>query len=97
MPETQMQVDFEDGETGGRYVIRTSAGDAETTFSKTGDKIIIIDHTDMPDALRGQGYGAVLIERIVADMREQSKKIVPLCPFAASQFRKHPDWSDVLN
>ncbi|HJO49629.1 MAG TPA: N-acetyltransferase [Sulfitobacter pontiacus] len=30
-------------------------------------------------------------------MREQSKKIVPLCPFAASEFRKHPEWADVLN
>ncbi|WP_327565314.1 GNAT family N-acetyltransferase [Sulfitobacter pontiacus] len=33
----------------------------------------------------------------LADMREQSKKIVPLCPFAASEFRKHPEWADVLN
>tara|TARA_X000000950_G_scaffold256937_1_gene322832 strand:- start:460 stop:579 length:120 start_codon:yes stop_codon:yes gene_type:complete len=39
----------------------------------------------------------MLIEQIVADMREQSKKIVPLCPFAASEFRKHPEWADVLN
>ena len=97
MSQTHMQVDFEDGETGGRYVIRTKDGEAETTFSKTGDKIIIIDHTDIPDAIRGQGYGAVLIERIVADMRQQGKKIVPLCPFATSQFRKHPEWADVLN
>ncbi|UWR19789.1 GNAT family N-acetyltransferase [Sulfitobacter pontiacus] len=92
-----MQVDFEDGETGGRYVLRTEGGEAVATFSKAGDKIVIIDHTEVDDALRGRGYGQMLIEQIVADMRKQSKKIVPLCPFAASQFRKHPEWADVLN
>lgn len=91
-----MQVDFEDGETGGRYVLRTEDGEAVSTFSKAGDKIVIIDHTEVDDALQGHGYGQMLIERIVADMRKQCKKIVPLCP-SASQFRKHPEWADVLN
>ncbi|MEQ6202270.1 N-acetyltransferase [Sulfitobacter sp. HNIBRBA2951] len=30
-------------------------------------------------------------------MHAQGKRIVPLCPFAASQSRKHPEWADVLN
>ncbi|WP_247716847.1 GNAT family N-acetyltransferase [Gymnodinialimonas ceratoperidinii] len=50
-----MQVDFEDGGTSGRYVIRTEDGDAVSTFSKAGDRIIIIDHTEVDDALRGAG------------------------------------------
>ena len=82
---------------GGRYVLRTEDGKAASTFSKAGDKVVIIDHTEVDDALRGRGYGQMLIEQIVADMRKQSKKIVPLCPFAASEFRKHPEWADVLN
>ncbi|RUX21414.1 N-acetyltransferase, partial [Mesorhizobium sp. M2A.F.Ca.ET.037.01.1.1] len=24
------------------------------------------------------------------------KKIIPLCPFANAQFRRHPEWADVL-
>ncbi|MGN6584516.1 MAG: GNAT family N-acetyltransferase, partial [Rhizobiaceae bacterium] len=24
------------------------------------------------------------------------KTIIPLCPFAAAQFRRHPEWADVL-
>ena len=60
-----MQVDFEDGETGGRYVLRTKDGEAVSTLSKAGDKIVIIDHTEVDDALRGRGYGQMLIEQIV--------------------------------
>ncbi|WP_299631879.1 GNAT family N-acetyltransferase [uncultured Roseobacter sp.] len=91
-----MKIELEDGETGGRYVIRTHEGDAEMTFVKTGERMIIIDHTTMPQTMRRRGFGEALIRRIVADMREQGKKIAPLCPFAASQFRKHSDWSDLL-
>ena len=30
------------------------------------------------------------------DARAAGKKIIPLCPFAAAQFRRHPEWSDLL-
>ena len=55
----------------------------------------IIDHTGVPEALRHQGIGEAMVERAVADMREAGKKIMPLCPFAAAQFRKHAEWADV--
>ena len=32
----------------------------------------------------------------VADVRAAGKKILPLCPFAAAQFRRHPEWADLL-
>ncbi|BDA86783.1 N-acetyltransferase [Aureimonas sp. SA4125] len=69
---------------------------AELSFSKAGTTMIIIDHTDVPDALRGQGAGLRLVERAVADARAVGKKIIPLCPFANAQFGKHPEWGDVL-
>jgi len=86
-------------ETGskGRYVIRLDTGEeAEMTFSKVGEHQIIIDHTGVPDAFRGQGAGLKLVTRAVEDMRKAGKTIIPLCPFAAAQFKRHPEWSDVL-
>lgn len=86
-------------ETGskGRYFIRLDTGEeAEMTFSKVGDRQIIIDHTGVPDAFRGQGAGLKLVTRAVEDMRKAGKTIIPLCPFAAAQFKRHPEWSDVL-
>ncbi|TIW42998.1 MAG: N-acetyltransferase, partial [Mesorhizobium sp.] len=32
----------------------------------------------------------------VEDARAAGKKIIPLCPFANAQFRRHPEWADVL-
>lgn len=94
-----IDITLEESETGGRYVHRGADGtgpEAEMTFSKAGARMIIIDHTGVPDAYKGQGVGLALVERAVADARAEGKTIVPLCPFAAAMFRKHPDWSDVL-
>ena len=66
------------------------------TFSKAGEHMIIIDHTEVPDAFRGQGVGARLVARAVEDARAAGKKIIPLCPFANAQFRRHKEWADVL-
>jgi uncharacterized protein len=80
----------------GRYVYRRLADEAEMTFSKAGASLVIIDHTEVPDVFRGEGVGLGLVTRAVADARAAGKKILPLCPFAAAQFRRHGEWADVL-
>ena len=87
-------------ETGskGRYVISPdgSEAEAEMTFSRMSDSLVIVDHTGVPDEFRGRGYGKALAERVVADAREKGFKIVPLCPFFKAQADRHPEWSDVV-
>lgn len=90
-------IELEDGGSKGRYVLRGPGGaEAEMTFSKAGEHLLIIDHTGVPDAFRGQGAGLRLVTRAVEDARAAGKKIIPLCPFANAQFKRHPEWADVL-
>ncbi len=70
---------------------------AEMTYSKAGDKLIIIDHTEVSDALRGKGAGKQLVTAAVEYARKNQIKILPLCPFAKSVFDKTPEFNDVLN
>ena len=87
-------------ETGakGRYVARVEgyADPGEMTYSRVSPTKIIVDHTGVPDSLRGLGVGAALAQRVVADARALGFKIVPLCPFFNAQFKRHPEWSDVV-
>jgi predicted GNAT family acetyltransferase len=93
MPEIRL----EDNGGKGRYVVDGPDGaEAEMTFTKVGAHQVIIDHTEVPDVFRGQGVGLRLVTRAVEDARAAGKTIIPLCPFAAAQFRRHPEWSDVL-
>lgn len=90
-------INLEEQGSKGRYVVKGPDGaEAEMTFSKVGESQTIIDHTGVPDVFRGQGVGAMLVARAVEDARAAGKKIIPLCPFAAAQFRRHAEWADVL-
>jgi predicted GNAT family acetyltransferase len=58
--------------------------------------MIISHHTAVPAAYNGQGVGLALVQRAVDDARAAGIKVLPLCPFAAAQFRRHADWSDLI-
>lgn len=90
-------IQHSESDTKGRYFMRLDSGhEAEMTYSKAGSDLVIIDHTGVPDAFRGKGAGLALVSRAIADFRAAGKKVMPLCPFAAAQFRRHPEWADVL-
>jgi predicted GNAT family acetyltransferase len=96
-PKPAIAITREDKPTGGRYVARIPGKpEAEMTFSKAGETIIIIDHTGVPDELGGMGVGKALVEYMVHDVRARRLKIIPLCPFTNATLRKHPEWQDIL-
>lgn len=68
---------------------------AEMTYTVAGSRVII-DHTQMDEALRGKGVGAKLVHAAVEWARAGNTRLLPLCPFAKSVFDKTPEYSDVL-
>ncbi len=80
-----------------RYVIRRPEGEAELTLSVLTPQKVIADHTLVPDALRGQGLADELLHALLDDARAQGFTIVPLCPFVASQARRHPEWAALFS
>lgn len=86
----------EDRPSGGRWVVAVDGRESEMTFSRASAQLIIIDHTSVPDALRGRGVGQALVRRVVDDARREGFKLIPLCPFAKAQFERHPEWRDVV-
>ena len=98
MADPEIEISFEDGGSKGRYVARVAGHDqvADLTFSRAGAVRLIVDHTAVPDALRGLGVGAALAERVVEDARAQGLRIIPLCPFFKGQALRHPEWADVV-
>ena len=81
----------------GRHAASVHGHTAEMTYSRASPLLIIIDHTGVPDALRGQGIGQALAAHAVEEARKGGWKIVPLCPFFKAQAAKHPDWADILS
>ncbi len=69
---------------------------AEMTYSRTNATLIVIDHTDVDERLKGQGVGRQLLDALVAWARETQTKVIALCPFAKAQFDKDASIRDVL-
>jgi predicted GNAT family acetyltransferase len=95
---TDLTITREDQPTRGRYVARIAGIDAEAelTFSKADEQLIIADHTGVPDAFRGKGVARALFDRLVSDARANGVKIIPLCPFVNAERQKRPEWADVF-
>ncbi len=84
--------------TAGRYVATLDGvdGEAEITFTVRGPALISADHTGAPDSMRGTGAAAKLVEYMIADARTNGFKIIPICPYVKAQYKKHPEWQDVM-
>lgn len=82
---------------GSFFIEETGKRLAEMTYSKAGDKLLIIDHTEVSEALKGKGAGKQLVHASVEFARQNNIKILPLCPFAKSVFEKVKEYSDVLD
>lgn len=83
------------GHKGAFVIDRDGRRLATMTYSLAGD-IVIIDHTEVDDALRGTGAGARLVAAAVEWARAENRRVIPLCPFAKSVFDRKPEYADVL-
>lgn len=81
---------------GAFYIQQSSERIAEMTYSRTNATLIVIDHTEVDERLKGQGAGRQLLDALVAWARETHTRVIALCPFAKAQFDKDPSIRDVL-
>lgn len=97
MPAPYFKVQRQDTAKRGRYVIDLGDGFvAEMTYRRLRDDVIAIEHTGVPPEFGGRGIAAQLVDAAIGDARAQGFKIIPYCSYVAAQFKRHPDWSDLL-
>jgi predicted GNAT family acetyltransferase len=69
---------------------------AKMVYTMSSPGKMIIEHTEVSEELKGQNVGLQLVKTAVEFARANSIKIVPLCPFANSVFKRKPEFADVL-
>ncbi|MEP0519988.1 MAG: GNAT family N-acetyltransferase [Hyphomicrobiales bacterium] len=68
----------------------------EMTFSKAGEALWIFDHVEVNEDMKGTGAAMALVKYGVDVARKRNLKVIPLCPFAKAQFKRHIEYHDVL-
>ncbi|MFT3923834.1 MAG: GNAT family N-acetyltransferase [Myxococcales bacterium] len=84
----------EDGR-GAFFVERQGIRLAEMTYSRTGEHLIIVDHTQVDEQLRGLGVARLLLDTLVAWARQTKTRVAATCPYAKAQFEKDGSIQDV--
>ncbi|WP_299069124.1 GNAT family N-acetyltransferase, partial [Accumulibacter sp.] len=68
---------------------------ASLSYVIEGERVIL-DHTFVPDELRGRGIAAALARKALDEARQRRWKIVPRCSYVASFIQRHPEFADLV-
>jgi predicted GNAT family acetyltransferase len=86
----------EDEGRGAFFVQREGVRLGEMTYTRAGSDMIIIDHTEVSEKLRGLGVARRLLDAAVAWARATKTRVMVTCAYARAQFDKDPSIRDVL-
>jgi predicted GNAT family acetyltransferase len=94
---SEIEIRHEEQGDHGAFYVQTEAGRlAELTYSRTSSQTVVIEHTEVSNALAGRGVGRLLIEAAVEWARRTGTKFVPVCTYAKTVFERYPGLRDVL-
>ena len=78
-----------------RFEAQTEAGTAVLVYMEVGDTLIF-HHTEVPEALEGQGVGSALAKAGLEYVKANSISAAALCPFVKAYVEKHPEYRSLL-
>ena len=89
---------FKYEEEDGRFVAKDAEGleVGEVTFTRDGDDYLVIDHTGVDPANRGQGVAEKLVGHVVEKAKKEGLKVEPVCSFAQKEFEQKSEYKEVL-
>ena len=87
--------DVRNNEAEGRYELAIQGECAIAAYDRR-DGALVFTHTQVPEAVEGQGVASRLIAAALQDARERGLKVIPLCEFVAAYMDRHPEEQDLL-
>lgn len=90
MPEVK------DNPAASRFEMAIGGDVAFVEYERTGGGRIALLHTEVPEALSGQGIGSKLVRGVLDRLRTDGMKAVARCEFVAAYVGRHPGYRDLL-
>jgi uncharacterized protein len=64
-------------------------------YRVNGD-VVVMPHTEVVRHLRGQGYGAQLVQGALDDLRAQGKQVVPVCWYVREFIDDNQEYAELV-
>ena len=90
MPEVK------DNPAASRFEMASGGAVAFVEYRREGGDRIVLTHTEVPEALSGQGVGSKLVRGVLDALRAEGAKVVPRCEFVAAYVERHPEYRDMV-
>jgi len=71
-----------------RYELTVEGHVAVADYRLDGDRLVVT-HVGVPEALRGKGVAAQVMQGVVSDAKARGLTIVPVCSYAAAYMQKN--------
>ena len=91
MPEVK------DNQAASRFEMTSGGAVAFVEYERAGGGRIALLHTEVPEALSGQGVGSKLVRGVLDRIRAAGARVVPRCEFVAAYVERHPEYRDLLD
>jgi uncharacterized protein len=76
-----------------RYEMSSGNATAFIEYEIRSDAIVL-EHTEVPAEMSGQGIGSALVRSVLEDVRRRGLKVVPNCTFVQKYLQRHPEYQD---
>lgn len=93
-----IRVEAEETPASSRLRLMDRAGNelGHMRFRREGEKLIVIEHTEVDSSFRGRQGGRRIFECMVGWARRTGTQVKSECPFTTSMFERTPSAQDVL-
>jgi uncharacterized protein len=78
-----------------RFEVHVDGETALLVYRRDGGTITLI-HTGVPSGIGRHGIGTELVRASLEYAKREGLRVIPLCPFAASYVRNHPEYLDLV-
>ena len=89
------EIEVKNNEAEERYEVELDGQLAFLEYERTGDRIVLI-HTEVPEALEGQGIASKIARTALEDARAQHLAVVPMCTYVRGYIKRHPEYKDLV-
>ena len=85
-----------DNPAASRFEMTSGGAVAFVAYERVSDGRIALLHTEVPEALSGQGVGSKLVRGVLDALRAEGATVVPRCEFVAAYVERHPEYRDMV-